>query len=426
MTNSISSITFYFPYHEVSGVPVLFSRMALYISEKCGVRTYVIDYPDGYMSQALKDTSVGFRHFVVGEKLHVSDDTILVMQAGFPCDWPEGLVIEPACRIVYWVLHPLNLVPAYLLRSYFVKHDLFHKMALKTILSPFTKNVKNLTVDMYKNRSLFFMDGSTFNFTTSRLGICLENPAYLPVPSDDAESNFALTRSKKQLDAINFCSIGRLCDFKVHILYHLMRRLSLYASKYRSRIVMHIIGDGPDAGLIRNCNLTNDYFSFKLLGTLSPKEVDLYLKENIDVVAAMGTSALESARLGIPTILLDFTYSPLEDDYIFKWIFEQSEYSLGDIITRNHCQRGNLSIDILIEQLKKQYEAVSESTYQYFINNHSLLSVTDKILSAIENSAFKHGDINNKLLRKSKVALCYELAKRLYYSYAKRPIAIKN
>ena len=48
----IDSLCFYFPYHEDSGVPVLFYRLANFIAnDNPGIKVYLIDYENGAMAR---------------------------------------------------------------------------------------------------------------------------------------------------------------------------------------------------------------------------------------------------------------------------------------------------------------------------------------------------------------------------------------
>ena len=46
-------IIFFFPYYQVSGVPVLFIRFAKALSKK-GRKILIVDFEDGYMHKKLK------------------------------------------------------------------------------------------------------------------------------------------------------------------------------------------------------------------------------------------------------------------------------------------------------------------------------------------------------------------------------------
>ena len=47
------SVTFFFPYYQVSGVPILFLRFATKLAE-LGKKVYIVDFENGYMQKKTK------------------------------------------------------------------------------------------------------------------------------------------------------------------------------------------------------------------------------------------------------------------------------------------------------------------------------------------------------------------------------------
>src|SRR5205823_7718665 len=124
---------------------------------------------------------------------------------------------------------------------------------------------------------------------------------------------------------VNVAWLGRLSDFKVHILLYTMQRLARWAEHSGVTVDMHVIGDGPDATLIRNSSVDHPRFRRTFTGSLTGRDLQRYLIERVDLLVAMGTSALEGARLGIPTILLDIAYGRVKEGYEYKWLFESRQ-----------------------------------------------------------------------------------------------------
>ena len=88
----------------------------------------------------------------------------------------------------------------------------------------------------------------------------------------------------------------------------------------------------------------NSHFRATFAGKIVGEKLESFLCDQIDVVAAMGTAALDAARLGLPTILLDAAYGRVTGDYRFKWLFETKHYSLGDVVNESHFEKGNDSL----------------------------------------------------------------------------------
>jgi hypothetical protein len=122
----------------------------------------------------------------------------------------------------------------------------------------------------------------------------------------------------------------------------------------------------------------------------------------------MGTSAIEGAKLGIPTILLDIAYGPLRRDYVFRWLFESSGYSLGFLVTPASYQPGNRSLEMMVDSVAANYRDLSQKSFEYCQRFHSLQAVGQQLVRAAAASRFQWNDIDPKLRRKSLLRRAYE------------------
>jgi len=416
--NNIHSITFFFPYKEVGGVSVLFLRLSEYIVEKYGITCYIVDYPDGYMSRnVIKHPLVHTIHLRNGALTKVPEDTILVMQAGYPFNINPELSVKGETRTVFWVLYPFNLMPLYIKPLLHIqsKNTILHKFIMNMFQISLKRKTLKLIDTMMKKKSLFFMDKTTLNITLDRLGAKINEPIFVPVPCDDAILAERPVIKIKDSSCLSFCWIGRIEDFKTNILIYTIQKLNEYANRKKIHILMHIIGDGKEVGLIRKLDLYNQWFKIINLGELSRKSLKIYLKNKVDVVTAMGTSALEGAQLGIPTILLDFSYGPICGDYRFKWLYESTGYCLGEAITKGHCEENNNTLDNAIDTLLNNYSQISDRCYDYYLRNHSMAFVCERFLNALENASFCYKDFDPDFLKKGLVMKSYESLKSIYY-----------
>jgi len=257
------------------------------------------------------------------------------------------------------------------------------------------------------------MDGSTLQFTEKYLDIHLENPILIPVPSDDVKENLKRQYISNKKNCLTFCWIGRIADFKTPILIYTIKCLSSLALKQRINIKYHIIGEGPDESRLQKMNVNNDYFNVVFEGVISGRELDLFLLNHIDVLTAMGTSALEGAKLGIPTILLDASYGTIKGNYKFKWLFEAKSYSLADFINEKHILHENGNLDTIIEQIRNNYLVLSDKTFNYYYKNHSISVVAKLFLTAIQNASFYYCDFSKDILSKGFIRRCYEFYKKI-------------
>lgn len=421
-SNKPTSITFFFPYYEVSGVPVLFLRMAEYLADRSGQCVYIVDYPDGYMSRTLHSNSgVSVIHFQDKIPVEIPPDTLLVMQSILPYTIRPELRIHPDTQVLFWTLHPLNLVqtvlPISFIKQFQLKYTLFYRIGLILLFPGLRGKLCRLVNDMHSKKSILFMDGSTLQTTLESLDIEIANPLMLPVPSDDAVDNIQIKNLQRPDKSLNFCWVGRLADFKIPILLYTLEQLKSYAELNRFSITVHIIGDGPEADKL-NCFLEPcDFFKTIMVGSLSKAELDHYLVDSADILTAMGTSALEGARLGIPTILLDFSYGKIPKGYRFKWLYESTGFSLGEVINSKHIELGNTSLETMISDVLKNFDALSKKTFEYYISNHSMSSVADKFTFLAANANFRYRDFRSEIFEKGFVRKVYDYCRSKYFRW---------
>lgn len=421
-SSAVTSLTFFFPYREVSGVPVLFLRMAEYISENYGIETCIVDYPDGYMSRTLrKDSCVRIAHFHDGVTIEVGPDTILVMQSILPNTMRPELKIHRDTRIVFWTLYPLNLIPTIIpltwARHIQAKYIGINRLIMDTIMISLRNDLRDLVNSFVEGKAIFFMDGTTLKNTTERLGVTIDNPIYMPVPCDFISENRKRTRRALKDGNISVCWVGRLADFKIHILIYAIMKLSEYAAKKKRLVRMHIIGEGPDSNMLKRKTIEHTFFHVVKAGVVTGEALDEYLLDQVDLLMAMGTSALEGAKLGVPTILLDASYGPVKEGYKFRWLFESKNYGLADMINVDNFEKNNHSLDRAIDALINDYSRLSDKTYDYCVRNHSIVSVTETFIGALTVASFRYRDINPDVLKKSLIRKSYEYIRKMYYAW---------
>lgn len=403
-------VTFFFPYKLVSGVPVLFSNLALYFAENLKLDVTIVDYEDGYMSSRLnKNKKIKKIIFKDGENILISTN-YLVLQSILPFGMRPELKISQDTKVLFWNLHPdnliINLYPINFIKNYnFSLYQTFVKFFSKKKYN----EIKKFISDNIISKNLVFMDSSNYYHTVKFYEIeDSKEISYVPIASSN--NNFKKTINSKPNEIINFSWVGRICDFKINSLNFLIKNLSYVSVNLKQKIKLHIIGSGDKEKDLNYNNFQNDYFSITKLGTLSKEKLDEYLYENININASMGTSALESAKFGIPTIVLDFSYNKINENYSFRWLEDTINFDLGHFITHNDYLK-NITMNNIIDNYKNDYESLSKNVYEYYQKNHSLDAVANNLVIALKKSKSTFSEINPYLLRKGIVRRLYERIK---------------
>ncbi len=416
-------ICFYFPYDEVSGVPVLFFRMAneLAVLNKL-IQIYVIDYADGVMARNLiNSSSISLLPFKDGVSISPPEDAVLVMQSILPYSMRPELKILPNTKLIFWNLHPDCLVPSLIplpyLRSLQNKNFEFYSLLAQTLYRSLIRNLREFTEQAIAKKALWFMDQSNLDKTLKYLFTNISDVDFVPVPA--LGSKLIKANAFPGKEVLNFTWVGRLCDFKAYSLIYTIKKLSSLAFAQKKPIHFTIIGEGPFKREISDLLVNHEWFSLEMLGSLKPETLDNYLLENTDVLTGMGTSALEGAKLGIPTILLDISYYPVKGDYKFRWLHETENFDLAHDLTQFDLKEGNLSLKYMLDDLHNNYQALSKKALEYFLKNHEMKIVLDKFILKVKETEMKFSDINPALLNKSIVRKTYDILRGLKRTYRK-------
>lgn len=404
------SITFFFPYYEVSGVPILFLNLAEYIASNYNFKVYIVDYKNGYMARNRnKSSKVKLIEFKKGNLLCISNTT-LVMQSILPYAIRPELLISKSTKVFFWNLYPDIFFPMlfpFNLVSEFVKRNFkLYKLILKLFYWNTLKKIKNFVTEMNDCKALIFMDSSNVERTNEILELKLKPEIFLPILCNSKISvNKKSVVNKKDL---NISWVGRICDFKVYILKYTIEKIAEIAHKQKKNIVFHVIGNGDKIQIIEDLLLNTKYFSIKMVGVIPQNYLDQYLVDNIDINAAMGTSALESAKLSIPTIVLDISHEEIKGDYIFRWLHDTTNFDVGHNISKLDFENNNRSLEKMIKNFEQEKKILRKKSFEYFKNNHTLESVSKKLMQFVELYSTKFENINNYYFKKSLLRKVYE------------------
>ena len=250
--NKQQHICFYFPYNEDSGVPVLFARLAKNIAVRYpAIKVTIIDYKDGAMSRSIAGyNGISKIEFIDNQVVIPPVDAILVQQSDVPYYWPENLSPENDTRLYFWNLHPRNFLPSLLPVPYIREWPFNNFFIYKKLTLLYPKLLKNLLSYvnlLLKHKALSFMDSANYNTTRKYLFLEDFKNEYLPVPAYSSQELKKIFNHNVGT-AYNYCWIGRICDFKAHILLYTVNKLGEIALDHQIRIKYLIIGDGPLMG----------------------------------------------------------------------------------------------------------------------------------------------------------------------------------
>ena len=398
---------FCFPEKKVGGVSILFLRISKNLSEKFIKKTYLIDFEDGYMARSLSEKDKIIKYHP-SEKIILGKDessyNTIIFQSMTPWSIFRNIVSEDS-RVIFWTCHPNNFIPDLHYLNFL--GDGFKKFFLKVFLYPYYKKSQNFVKYLLKENSLFFMDQTSLKSTSYFLDISVENPEFLPIAIEKSSHENLLM----PLEKITLFWIGRLVDFKYFILEKLI--LDLERLVPNLNFSLKIIGDGP---YLKNLNSLKSKVSYEISieREIEHNKLDDYLINNCSILFAMGTAALEGAKLGIPTILLDISYKRISQAYNYRWLFERDGMTMGENIKDVSLDSSNEdSLELRIKEYLENFKEISSKTLKYFDNNHNLENTSSELLKKIDNSTSQWGKIKkSKFTSRGIVYNFYKYLKR--------------
>lgn len=256
---------------------------------------------------------------------------------------------------------------------------------------------KKLVQQLLLKKALVFMDDTGMYNLNHYFSLEVPHPTFLPIPVNANVPNLYLQQNKHQIDTVKFTYIGRSVDWKMMPLKKILDDCA--SSNMGVNIQFSIVVDSAKA--MEAYISLDDYSAYhhlhiQVIENMLPSAIDDFLIKQADIHFAMGTAALDAAKIGIPTVLVDYATQSFPQSYQYSWLFQSSCFSLGrnlDKIT----QSGHLSMKQLISVAldDMQRMSISESCYQYIQQNHAVKNVAKSLIDACNNTTFKLREAKN-------------------------------
>lgn len=381
---------FCFPYRGVGGVSLLFLRLAEELARTGAADVTLVDYADGYMARNRRAIGVTVAEYRDDGALMVPSDAVLVFQSMSPWSIFPGIAPDPATRVLFWTCFPFNLVPPLPgARGWLQHRPRAQHAVLATALRGYRAAMRRFVRLLDEREAVVFMDAQNLATTEEMLGLKIASPQFLPIPAPVAAPRLSVPTG----EPLRVVWVGRIVDFKVHVLRHALAALNAIAQNGRDAFAVTIVGSGDHAAWLRDEALQFTGLAIEWIDELAPEAVETLLATRTDLLMAMGTAALDGARLGVPVLLLDMAYGPLPPDYRFRWLHEARGFSLGDIAERSGASRELGSMARRIAELRADPQGLGECTLTHFAANHALPSIAARIIGKAHATRCQWGDL---------------------------------
>ncbi len=314
-----SLVVLYFPYPSYGGVSVLFSQLLQPLKTHFS-RVALCDSHGGYLHSLWPLDTISTSELVsLSHTRHIT----LITQLCPPWKLPIFQSLHPSTNFFMWALHPDNLYvpkkPALPFFSELMWSQRRHK--LRTYLHHLTAC-----------NSIAAMDYSCSS-PLSQAATYLDRPIpILPVScSQNQIDNCQIARSASISPPVlrRLLWIGRVESFKTQTILYLLDNYLLHQEFLSCAGIkgVDIVGDGDD--LLR---LTSQYEhdnSIVFHGSLTHSQIDEFVQPH-HILFAHGMSIYNGLSHLIPTLILDYSHSPIPVDFPLVRLIESTD-SLDDL-----------------------------------------------------------------------------------------------
>jgi len=364
------------------------------------VRVQVADYPDGLLSRQLSGSDVELVPVTLGSRTPILPDTCLVAPLAHLFAMESQLAIPPSARVTLWTIHPYSVLSMFPMSRWTNRWEVpLTRLWLQAFFGSERRRVRSMVRLAQERGGLLFMDDENLQVTKALLGLEFQPARYLQIPLP-ASGPGASDRPDPRLPdregpPVNLAWLGRVTSGKMHMLLRVLEDAAAYAETRGRPLRFHVIGEGDMEDVLRKQAPRSPLLEIRMVGSLIGEALEEYLRRNVDVMFAMGTSNLESARLGIPSVLVDAAFNPLPAGYRYRWLFESSGYSLGRIVSPRALPPNPYTFADLMEAVATASDrrSLGERCRAYYLRHHSMNEVAATLLASASQTELRFGDL---------------------------------
>lgn len=370
MGNIFENIVFFYPSKITGGAEYLFLRCSEYLAEnQTRYKIFISDYTDGFLKRNIKSPKIKFLEYQKGQLTSIPDKSLVVVQLNLLINVKDKLQFdEQKTRILYWCLHTMNLKLFYYVNGIYILRKK-ERMQLGQVVRQLT------SMNVIK-----FMALSTYCKVGNDLGLKAEEFSWLPniAPINDS---MAFPSIKTPDDKIRFCWLGRLDEEKSHNVATYMNELE--SLSYNSNVSLSIIGIGEAERMLREKAATLHY-EISFVGEKREAALDEFVRENVDVGLASGTSALEFSLRGKPVIIESVIPRefPAGERNSYILTCEMGNYTISEDGDFTMCCTSTFKDKL--NQILSDYEMVCRECFDFVISRGPS-NCCEKLLKAVDD-----------------------------------------
>lgn len=388
-------VCFFYPTKSVGGAQYLFARMAEYLIDNTPYDIILIDYKDGFIRNKLAGKDYRFIEYRDENIITIQEPLLLVLPLSFLSLIKKYFVLSKTTRLFFWDLHPYNLVEQMALSGFYKQLSPMTAHRICTVVEHSRcKRLAHFVAKSSASHGLAFMAERNRYYNQQLLGFSTQ-VKYLPIPVETLNQGKRQGVIKKYEtgSTIHVGWLSRLDSWKVSVLFRVFDDIKAYENEHGpGNIHIHVIGDGPEHDRVQAECVENNA---SMAGRLEGDSLTEYMLSNLHVGFAMGTSALEFAVRGIPTVLTPIGLSSAnrQQDRIYRWLFDSHEFDVTSEEMKNPESLHSFSQVIQsIQEATPEY--LGEKCNTYTIENHDVDKVGALLVEYLSHCNLTYGDVH--------------------------------
>jgi glycosyltransferase involved in cell wall biosynthesis len=389
---NILNIVFYYPSRIVGGAEWLFIRMAQALSEKDQYYVYVVDFQDGFLNSKLVNSKVKILEFSIKNRIKIDNDAIVIVPISHVRLANAHLDLPDSARVLLWSIHPHNVLYLFGGAEWFYQLGENYLEKTLRIFYPFDfLRVRSAVNIAHEKCGLVVMDKANQESIEKTLGLQLKPAHFLPIPLEKSQ----IQKANHVESSLEISWIGRISDDKVFALLRVLSDAEQFAQTTKTKVRVNIIGSGSKQKMLRAAFARFPTLEIRELGTLDSLALEELLTTQTDVVVAMGTSLIEAARYGIPTILVDPSYQAMPSGLPYQWFFELHSFNLGTVVSRKNPPILGVILSGMLEALRIPSEStrLGLACLEHFRKFHQLEQVLAQCEDILERNTLTVADL---------------------------------
>ncbi len=347
----------------------LYYRIGEYLAQNTDYEVYCVNNSNVEIQKKYLDSGMHFCN-LNSENLKYFDGATFITAYNQLFYLLEEIAPLNNARVLFLFLHP----------------QIFKWLSLQ--VSPFFNH--NSVFKLISTHNAYgFMDKANLLAVQSHSNVKFEE-RYFPVALEDIPKEFSPLPVLNN-DEINIAWFGRLDGDKIYSLINFLD--NLIGFEFEKPITIHLIGDGNAKQTI-DINKYAPQMRFVFNSYMYGEAKDDYLRDNADIVIAMGICALNAAILRLPIIL------PIVSNTKFKankfiLLGDTKQYTLGvneEDIVELECKTypADKVVNLIYQENNKQ--KIGEDCYKYAVENFKFENLIANYLNLIKGTSLTVGE----------------------------------